>query len=105
MDHSSQPQIEDEIVDVVEFLIRNKKVIISDLKKEYKEQIEEGRSYHKGFALRAFHTYIEDILCQRIRDMYTFSKRWYITSETVMLIDADDDVRKLVNKIIKEIVK
>lgn len=105
MVHSLNRHLDDEIDDVVNFLLWNERVIINDLKKEFNKRIKLGREIHKGFKLKSFDNHIKGSLKQRIKEMYTFEKRYYITAETAMLIEEDKGVNNLVNIIIKNILE
>lgn len=95
--------IEEETIDACNFLIRNKDIIISDLKKEFDKQISNGRELHKGFGLSAFEEHMNVLLNEAIRDMYTFDKRFYISTETVLIVNDEPEVKELVNNIIKKV--
>jgi hypothetical protein len=104
MAHSIKAQtIEDEIIDALDFLIDNRKIIISDLKKEFNLKIKNGRTLHKGFKLQAFEKNLKSMLRSRVRDMYTFEKRWYLSTESAMLIESDLLIKAWTSKIIKEV--
>lgn len=104
MAHSIQSlTLTEEILDVLDFLIDNHKVIISDLKKEFKLRLEKGRNIHKGFKLQLFEQATSDAIQRRIKEMFSNEKQYYLSSETVMLIESDPLVKHRINKIIKEV--
>lgn len=97
------PQIEDEIADACIYLIENYDIIVSDLKKELATKLAKGLELYKGFKRQAFIKAIKKDIAYRIREMYTFEKRWYMTSEMAMLIEANESVSNLTYQIIKEV--
>lgn len=58
---------------IYEFLINNNKVIQSDLKKEFKERLNKGRSNLNGFKLLAFEKHIEESMRQRIKELMQYT--------------------------------
>ena len=105
MDRSSMLGINEEIYDVCDFLINNESVIISDLKKEFEKRIKSGRALHQGFKRQAFEEHMKESLKQRIKEIYTYEKRYYMTSETAMIITCANDVVNLVNEIVNKVME
>lgn len=99
MDPSLNMTEYEQVDDAYSFLNLNQEQIIEDLKTVFTDRIVLGHKQHKGHALNAFRFRIKE-------DMIDYIKNTIFDYDTDpelrLIIFDDDDIKELLNKIIKE---